>query len=454
MAIEPAAANAPPPPANQQTPATTASRYYVLALLVLINVLSYVDRHMLPAFAAQITAELDLSRQQFGLLTGFAFVAVYALSGPVMGVLADRFNPSRVIAWGIALWSAMTWLTGLSRNFLQILLPRMAVGIGEATLHPAAAGILGQLFAPTQRATVFGLFFMGSHIGLGLAYWLAGTLGEAIGWRMMFMVLGAAGLVLALVLVTTARLKPQAFSPPVDPTGEGDSAAVSAGTVVRTLFASVRGNAAFRQAVLGISLLHAIYASGQFMQLWLVTEKGLPEATASSLYGSVYLLCAIPAAMVGGLAADWFTRRFRTTHALFVALVGAATWPLVILFRLAAPESASFYVGMGAAVFLLTFPYGAMISLVLNEAPRSIQSTAIAFTMFAANVLVIGTGTYAIGLFSDLLEAQQVAAPLTKVLLGADLVVLLAIFLYFRLHRRILSRQNCSEAPASTQDTV
>ncbi|MYF50761.1 MAG: MFS transporter, partial [Gammaproteobacteria bacterium] len=121
MATEPAKAIGPLPLSDQPAPATTANRYYVLALLVLINVLSYVDRHMLPAFAAQITVELGLSRQQFGLLTGFAFVAVYALSGPVMGVLADRFNPSRVIAWGIALWSAMTWLTGLSRNFLQIL---------------------------------------------------------------------------------------------------------------------------------------------------------------------------------------------------------------------------------------------------------------------------------------------------------------------------------------------
>lgn len=435
MATEPAA-KTPSFPADQQPQATTASRYYVLALLVLINVLSYVDRHMLPAFAAQITAELDLSRQQFGLLTGFAFVAVYALSGPVMGVLADRFNPSRVIAWGIALWSAMTWLTGLSRNFLQILLPRMAVGIGEATLHPAAAGILSRLFAPTQRATVFGLFFMGSHIGLGLAYWLAGTLGETIGWRMMFMVLGVAGLFLALVLVASARFQPKSFAPPVDPTAKDDNVA-SVRKVVGRLLDAVRHNAAFRQAVLGISLLHAIYASGQFMQLWLVAEKGLPESTASSLYGSMYLLCAIPSAMLGGLAADWFVRRFRTTHALFVALVGAATWPLVILFRVAAPESASFHLGLGAAVVLLTFPYGAMISLVLNEAPRSIQSTAIAFTMFIANVLVIGTGTYAIGLFSDLLEAQQVAAPLTKVLLGTDVVVLLAIILYFRLHRLV-----------------
>jgi hypothetical protein len=121
-------------------------------------------------------------------------------------------------------------------------------------------------------------------------------------------------------------------------------------------------------------------------------------------------------------------------------LVVLVAWPLVILFRLSTPESPGFYVGMVAAVFLLTFPYGAMISLVLDEAPRRIQSTATAFTMFVANVLVIGVGTFAIGFFGDLLEARQVADPLTRALLGADAVVLVSVFLYFRLHRSIRSR--------------
>jgi predicted MFS family arabinose efflux permease len=415
------------------------SRYYVLALLVLINVLSFVDRHMLPAFATQITADLELSRQQFGLLTGFAFVAVYALCGPLMGILADRFNPSRIIVIGIALWSAMTWLTGLSKNFVQILLPRMAIGVGEASLYPAAVGMLSRLFDPRQRATVLGLFFMGSHIGLGLAYALAGTVGEAIGWRSMFFILGGSGVALALLLVVSARLAPRSFAPPIEHSAQ-DDATPSAGAVVRELLHAARSNPQFRLAVVAISLLHAIYAASQFMQLWLVTERGLSQSTAASLYGSVYLLCAIPASILGGLAADWFAHRFRSTRALFVALVGLAAWPLLILFRLSAPDSAGFYVGMVASVFLLTFPYGAMVALVLEQAPRSIQSTATAFTMFVANVLVIGTGTFAIGYFGDLLEVRQVAEPLTKALLGADAVVLLAIALYFRLHRSIRSR--------------
>ena len=180
-------------------------RYWLFLLLVLINALSYVDRHLLPAFASQISTELDLSRQQFGILTGFAFVAVYAVSGPLMGMLADRYNPSRVIACGMVVWSVMTCFTGMAKNFLHILLPRMAIGVGEAVLHPSAAGILSRLFDARNRATVFGLFFMGSHIGLGLAYWLAGNLGESVGWRQMFFVLGALGILLSFVLLLTSR---------------------------------------------------------------------------------------------------------------------------------------------------------------------------------------------------------------------------------------------------------
>jgi predicted MFS family arabinose efflux permease len=333
----------------------------------------------------------------------------------------------------------MTVLTGLSKSFIQILLPRMAIGVGEATLHPAAAGILSRLFAPTQRATVFGLFFMGTHIGLGLAYWLAGTLGDGIGWRTMFYVLGGLGIILTLVLLVSARMAPRTFAPPTH-SSESDDDAASVGAVLSEIVNAVRGNSVFRQTVLACALLHAVYASSQFMQLWLVTEKGFAGSAASGLWGSVYLSSAVPASILGGFAADWFTRRFQTTRALFVALVAAAAWPLLIVFRLSAPESTGFYLGMVASACLLAFPYGAMISLVLDEAPRSIQSTATAFTMFVVNVLVIGVGPYAIGLASDLLEARHVAAPLTKALLGSDVLVLGGIVLYWRLHLAIRSR--------------
>ncbi len=403
----------------------------MLLLLIVINVLSYVDRHMLPAFASEITADLELSRQQFGLLTGFAFVTVYALSGPLMGVLADRFNPSKVIACGILLWSAMTFCTGLAKNFLHLLLPRMAIGVGEATLHPAAAGIIGRLFAPDQRATVFGMFFMGSQIGLGLAYWLAGSVGAEIGWRNMFLLLGALGVVCSLLLLPFFNFT--ASKPPAEAAAHAASG-VTVGAMLRELGSTFSGNANFRNAVLGMSMLHMLYAATQFMQLWLVADKGFAEADASSLYGGIFLLTAIPASLLGGIAADWFCRRFATTRALFVLLVVLLSAPLLILFRLSSPESPLFLLGMGVSVFMLAFPYGAMFSLVLDTAPRNIQSTAVGFTMFIANVLVIGTGTFAIGFVADALETQGFAKPLTAALLGADAVTLLALLFYCKLH--------------------
>jgi len=406
-------------------------RYYLLLLLIVINVLSYVDRHMLPAFATQITADLELSRQQFGLLTGFAFVTVYALSGPLMGVMADRFNPSKVIALGILLWSAMTLLTGMAKNFLHLLLPRMAIGVGEATLHPSAAGILSRLFSSGQRATVFGLFFMGSQIGLGLAYWLAGNFGDELGWRKMFLVLGALGVLVSLLLLPffslTASKKPEG----VAEHGAGNR---SVREILRELWSVFTKQANFRNAVLGMSLVHMLYASTQFMQLWLVADKGLDQSAASSLYGSVFLMTAIPSSLLGGMTADWFCRRFHSTRALFVLIVMLAGAPLLILFRLSMPDSNLFYIGMGASVFILAFPYGALFSLVLDNAPEHIQSTAAGFTLFIANVLVIGTGTFTIGFFADLLQAQGVAAPMTIAMLGSDVIALLGLVFYFKLY--------------------
>lgn len=413
------------------------SRYYMLLLLILINILSYVDRHMLPAFASQISADLELSRQQFGLLTGFAFVTVYALSGPLMGVLADRYNPSKVIACGILLWSAMTFFTGLAKNFLHLLIPRMAIGIGEATLHPAAAGILGRLFSSSQRATVFGLFFMGTHIGLGLAYWLAGHVGADIGWRNMFYLLGGLGVVISLLLVPFFRLTSKEL-----PEGHAQHSlpGLSVRAMLSQLATAFRGNANFRWAVIGMSVMHMLYASTQFMQLWLVADKGLEQSAASSLYGGIYLACAIPSSLLGGMSADWFCRRFASTRALFIVIVVLISAPLLILFRLSTPGTPLFYTGMAASVFMLAFPSGAMFSLVLDHAPEGIQSTAAGFTMFIANVLIIGTGTYAIGFFADVFEAQSFAAPLTSALLGADFITLLALLFYFRLHRSTRDR--------------
>ena len=405
----------------------------ILTLLTLLNILSLTDRFLIAAFGAQITTELSLSNQQFGLLTGFGFVLFYAVAGPFMGILADRFGASRLLAIGILLWSAMTALTGQAKSFVGVMLPRAFVGIGEATLNPASSAILSKTFDQQHRATVLGLYFMGGHVGIALSYQLGGI--EGVDWRQAFITLGLAGLVLAVLLMILARSNPRAFGEETSPQTTGSNA--SLGELVRTLKGHLVQNATLRLAILGMALVHLIYAEIQFLQLWLVSERGFSPQEASGLYGQVYLLTALPASLLGGVAADWLAKRNGFNRASFIFGVILLTLPFVVLFRFSKPDSTWFLVGMIASVTLFTLPYGAMISTILDEVPGSIRASTTAITMFAVNVLVIGLATYGLGLASDLFADMGRNEPLTDSLLILDGLLVLSLFAYGRLHSRL-----------------
>lgn len=405
----------------------------ILTLLTLLNILSLTDRFLIAAFGAQITAELNLSNQQFGLLTGFGFVLFYAVAGPFMGILADRFGASRLLGIGILLWSAMTALTGQAKSFVGVMLPRAFVGIGEATLNPASSAILSKTFDQQHRATVLGLYFMGGHIGIALSYQIGGIAG--VDWRQAFMALGIAGLILAVLLMILARSNPAAFGE--DTSTQTTSSNASLGELASTLKGHLVHNPTLRLAILGMALVHLIYAEIQFLQLWLVSERGFSPQEASGLYGQVYLLTALPASILGGVAADWLAKRAGFNRASFIFVVILLTLPFVVLFRFSEPESTWFLVGMIASITLFTLPYGAMISTILDEVPENIRASTTAMTMFAVNVLVIGLATYGLGLTSDLFADMGRDEPLTDSLLILDGLLVLSLFAYGRLHSRL-----------------
>ena len=405
----------------------------ILTLLTLLNILSLTDRFLIAAFGAQITNELSLSNQQFGLLTGFGFVLFYAVAGPFMGILADRFGASRLLGIGILLWSAMTALTGQAKSFVGVMLPRAFVGIGEATLNPASSAILSKTFDQQHRATVLGLYFMGGHIGIALSYQIGGI--EGVDWRQAFISLGIAGLILAGLLMILARSNPGAFGE--ETSTQMTSSNASLGELVSTLKGHLVQNPTLRLAILGMALLHLIYAEIQFLQLWLVSERGFSPQEASGLYGGVYLLTALPASILGGVAADWLAKRAGFNRASFIFVVILLTLPFVVLFRFSEPGSTWFLVGMIASITLFTLPYGAMISTILDEVPENIRASTTAMTMFAVNVLVIGFATYGLGFASDLFTDIGRDEPLTDSLLILDGLLVLSLFAYGRLHSRL-----------------
>ena len=207
----PAALTADLPPPSAADPGADYA-WYALAVLVLVYTLNFIDRQMLTILAADIKRDLRITDAQFGFLYGTAFGVFYALFGIALGKLADRWSRTRLLAIGLATWSAMTALSGLAGSFAQLGLARVGVGVGEATAGPCGFSLLSDLFPARRRATVIAIFTAGIYLGggmslslgTGLAHaWDHGFAGTArpfglAGWQVAFVGLGLPGLAMAL----------------------------------------------------------------------------------------------------------------------------------------------------------------------------------------------------------------------------------------------------------------
>jgi MFS family permease len=204
-----------PAPADLPQPGGPYARY-VLGVLFLVYIFNFLDRQILSILNEAIRADLGLSDAQMGFLYGTAFAVFYAVFGLPLGRLADVWDRRKLIAIGLGFWSAMTALSGLARNFVQLGAARIGVGIGEASATPAAFSMLGDYFPARYRATVLAIYSSGIYVGAGLSLGIGGAIvdnwdaayppGTApfglMGWQVAFFAVGLPGLLLALWVAT------------------------------------------------------------------------------------------------------------------------------------------------------------------------------------------------------------------------------------------------------------
>ncbi len=190
--------------------------WYVLAILFLVYVLNFIDRQILAILAEDIKRDLNLTDADIGFLFGTAFGVFYALFGIPLGRLADSWHRVRLMSIGLALWSAMTALSGFARSGLTLSGARIGVGIGEATASPAAYSLISDWFPPRLRATALAIYSSGIYIGGGLSLFIGGLIVERwdraypdhsgpmglAGWQAAFLAVGVPGLILAILVAT------------------------------------------------------------------------------------------------------------------------------------------------------------------------------------------------------------------------------------------------------------
>lgn len=190
---------------TDEAPARAGYRYYVLAVLVFVYTLNFLDRQIIGILAAPLKTEFGLTDTQFGLLGGIAFASVYSTLAIPLAWLADRFSRVWIMTGALAVWSGFTALCGMAGSFGQLFLCRMGVGVGEAGGVAPAYSLIADYFPPSQRGRALAVFAFGIPIGTAAGTLVGGLLAAEYGWRTAFIVVGMIGVVIAPLLLFTVR---------------------------------------------------------------------------------------------------------------------------------------------------------------------------------------------------------------------------------------------------------
>ena len=392
----------------------------LLVFLTLLNILNFADRFLMQGFAVDMIHDLQLSNLEFTLLTGFVFTTFYTVMGLFMGALADRIHRPRLIAIGIFSWSALTAATGFANNFMQLSLLRMFTGVGEATLTPAALGLLGDRFKPHHRAFAAGFYYLGAPIGIGMAFIIAGTLGAAIGWRNCFFTLGAIGVVLTgfLLFLREPREEQQAKQ-------AASKRPITA--IYKEILQTLRASRALCLLILGGVLV--IFAQGTFVldQLWLVQERHMSQKSAQQLAGIMFISGGVLGSLLGGYLADLLQARRIGGRLWFLALIYLLGVPVGYIYRLLDTTGMAFYICMFIGSMMITIGYGPIFACLQDLVPAQLHSTMTAFMILCMTLFGTSLGNLTVGGLADVFRAASDSAPITKAVMVGMTPWLLAI---------------------------
>jgi MFS family permease len=377
------------------TPDPGAARpaWGLLSALTALNVLAYVDRQLIVTLAPLLMEDLGLTRAQIGLLVGASFIVVFAGLNLVLGAAADRFSRPRLIAAGLAVWSVATALTGAARGFAHLVLTRVAVGVGEATLSPAALSMLGDRFPSHRLGLANSIFYAGIPLGFALSFLLAGWIGPWLGWRACFVILGVAGVgaVAAVGLMEEPGRRGVATGAP----------RATAGELARALGRILIERPAIALVSLAGALLAFTSSASQHTITWLVQERGFEYSRAAFLSAGMVAVGGLAGNLAVGVITDWGRRRHPAGRLVGVALLAAVALPVAAVFYRLPPSSPLFLPAwFGTQAWMLGW-FGPVLAALDELAPPGRRATVLGFGLLAINLLGVALGPWVAGLVGD-----------------------------------------------------
>lgn len=413
--------------------------YYTLGLLTLVYCFNFIDRQLLAILQESIKAELHLSDSQLGLLTGFAFAVFYVTAGIPIARWADRSSRRNIVALSLFVWSFMTAVSGLVQNFMQLLLARIGVGVGEAGGSPPSHSIISDMFPPEQRAGALGFYSMGVSIGILFGFLLGGWLNEFFGWRAAFFVVGLPGILLALLVRFTLR-EPRR--------GQSELRSVSIeSSSLREVVVLLWRLRTFRHMAFAASLnAFAGYASANWTASFMIRTHGMSTGELGTWLALIIGFGGAVGVLLGGLLADRLGLRDERWYMWLPALVALIAVPFATSVYLASSGSLALTLmvvpGVMSNVYL-----GSTIATTHRLVGLRMRATASAILFFVLNMIGLGGGPWVVGLVSDMLANAYGVESLRMAMLWVIPPAMIWSATHFYLAARHL-RQDLAAAPA------
>jgi MFS family permease len=425
---------------NNSTAAVSNNyRRYALWLLLVIYTLNFLDRQILNILAEPIRKELHLADWQLGLMTGLAFAVFYTVLGIPIARWSDRGdgNRGRIISIALFVWSAFTALFGFAQTAWQMMLIRAGVGVGEAGCSPPAQALIAEITPKEQRAKALAFYSLGVPIGSLLGMAVGGLVAQAYGWRVAFMVVGAPGMLLAVLSWFTLR-DPGAIAIPIK--------SVAASKTFWQVLDELKDKRSFWWLALGAALISLTgYAHQGFFGSFFLRNYGVELEQLAHSFGFKGALAFIGVALglllgvaggigvyLGGRLADRYAQKTKSAYALVPAIATLLSVPLFIV-SFVIPSASAALLMLCLPSILKNFWFGPVFAANQGIVDMRSRATATAILLLIINAIGLALGPPALGALSSYLsQSMGDAEGLKWAMIAITPVNLLAAYCFWR----------------------
>ena len=417
---------------------------YVLGMLTLVLTMNFLDRGLVMLLLEPIRHDLALSDSQLGFLTGIAFALFYATLGMPLARWSDRGNRVNIASYAIFLWGLTVMACFFVVNFPQLVLARIAAGVGEAGAMPPTYSLVGDYFpGPSERTRAISIYWLGSPLAQLIGFVLGSRLHEHFGWRATFLIMGIPALFLAIIVKLTIQ-EPRANRSDLQTVRS--SASIT--DVMRVLWKqrTTRHLCVALVLTFTISLgMHPWYAA------FMIRSHGMVIDQLGIWLGLIFGVAGIVGIFLGGyVSTRWFSRDERNQVRL-TAVMTALLTPCFVLFLLL-PESHQALIALIPLVITFNFFLGPIFALMQRLVVEEMRATTLAVIMLLANLIGMGLGPQIVGIVSDRLMPMVGDNSLRYSMLLMSSLALWAAYHFWRASRTVegdllLTTRNRTDRP-------